>query len=130
ADRSAVLLDQALRRRFSFVALGPDPSVLAAWLRAHATGPAGFGERVLMLFERLNARLRADLGPQSQIGHSYFMVPDLDEARLRIIWQHHVRPLLEEHFAGQAGRLASYEIDKILDDSSPRGGRRRRAEAV
>jgi 5-methylcytosine-specific restriction enzyme B len=58
------------------------------------------------------------------------MVPDLDEARLRIIWQHHVRPLFEEHFAGQPGRLASYEIDKILDDDPHRGGRRRRVEAV
>ncbi len=48
------------------------------------------------LFERLNARLRADLGPQVQVGHSYFMVPDLDEARLRLVWQHHVRPLLDE----------------------------------
>ena len=32
------------------------------------------------------------------------MVPDLDETRLRMIWQHHVRPLLEEHFAGQAAK--------------------------
>jgi hypothetical protein len=58
------------------------------------------------------------------------MVPDLDEARLRIIWQHHVRPLLEEHFAGQPARLGNYEIEKLLDDGSQRGGRRRRVEAV
>jgi 5-methylcytosine-specific restriction protein B len=131
ADRSVALIDQALRRRFSFLDMPPDPAVLSRWLHAHTpTAGSTFTERVVMLFERLNARLRADLGPQGQIGHSYFMVPDLDEARLRIIWQHHVRPLLEEHFAGQPGRLAGYEIDKILDDSSPRGGRRRRAEAV
>lgn len=131
ADRSVALIDQALRRRFSFLDMPPDAAVLARWLHAHtpAAGSA-FAERVLMLFERLNARLRADLGPQGQIGHSYFMVPDLDEARLRIIWQHHVRPLLAEHFAGQPGRLASYEIDKILEENAPRGGRRRRAEAV
>ena len=128
ADRSVALIDQALRRRFSFLDMPPDATVLARWLQGHA--PAAFAERVLMLFERLNARLCADLGPQGQIGHSYFMVPDLDEARLRIVWQHHVRPLLEEHFAGQPGRLENYNIDKLLNDSSPRGGRRRRAEAV
>lgn len=131
ADRSVALIDQALRRRFSFLHMPPDAAVLARWLQA-VTPAAGsaFAERVLKLFERLNARLRADLGPQGQIGHSYFMVPDLDEARLRIVWQHHVCPLLEEYFAGQAGRLADYEIDKILNDSSSHGGRRRRVEAV
>ncbi|MGH7172525.1 MAG: DUF2461 family protein [Gemmataceae bacterium] len=128
ADRSVALIDQALRRRFSFLDMPPDAAVLARWLHAHT--PAVFAERVRMLFERLNARLCTDLGPQGQIGHSYFMVPDLDEARLRIIWQHHVRPQLEEHFAGQPGRLASYELDKLLDDNSRRGGDRRRVEAV
>ena len=103
----------------------PDATVLARWLQGHA--PAAFAERVLKLFERLNARLRADLGPQGQIGHSYFMVPDLDEARLRIIWQHHVRPLLEEHFASQSSRLAAYDLDQLLDRGSHRPGRRQRA---
>jgi hypothetical protein len=120
-----------LRRRFSFLDMPPDAAVLARWLQMHTPAAgATFIERVLKLFERLNARLRADLGPQGQIGHSYFMVPDLDEARLRIIWQHHVRPLLEEHFAGQAARLINYEIDKLLDDGSQRGERRRKMEAA
>jgi MoxR-like ATPase/uncharacterized protein (DUF2461 family) len=131
ADRSVALIDQALRRRFSFLDMPPDAAVLARWLQAHTPAAgAAFAERVLKLFERLNARLRADLGPQGQIGHSYFMVPEFDEARLRIIWQHHVRPLLEEHFAGQAARLAGYEIDKLLEDGPQRGERRRRVEAV
>jgi 5-methylcytosine-specific restriction protein B len=130
ADRSVALIDQALRRRFSFLDMPPDAAVLARWLQAHAPAAgACFAERVVKLFERLNARLRADLGPQGQIGHSYFMVPDLDEARLRIIWQHHIRPLLEEHFAAQPARLVSYEIDKLIDDSFHRGERRRRVEA-
>jgi 5-methylcytosine-specific restriction protein B len=131
ADRSTARIDQALRRRFSFLDMPPDAGVLARWLQAHipAAG-AAFAERVQTLFERLNARLRADLGPQGQIGHSYFMVPDLDEARLRIIWQHHVRPLLEEHFAGQPGRLASYEVDKLLDGEVHRPGRQRPMRAV
>ncbi len=131
ADRSVAFIDQALRRRFSFLDMPPDAAVLARWLHTHTpVAGAAFAERVLKLFERLNARLRADLGPQGQIGHSYFMAPDLDEPRLRIIWQHHVRPMLEEHFVGQSARLASYEIDKILDDGSPRGERRRKAEAA
>jgi uncharacterized protein (DUF2461 family) len=127
ADRSVALIDQALRRRFSFLEMAPDAGVLAAWLAAHvpAAGRA-FAERVLALFGRLNERLRGDLGPQGQVGHSYFMVSDLDEARLRMVWQHHVRPLLEEHFAGQPGRLAAYDLDGMLDGRP----RRRRAAAA
>jgi uncharacterized protein (DUF2461 family) len=127
ADRSVALIDQALRRRFSFLEMPPDAGVLTRWLHTHtpAAGPA-FAERVLLLFERLNALLRGDLGPQGQIGHSYFMVPDLDESRLRVIWQHHVRPQLEEHFAGQPARLTAYDFDRLLDGGAPRPGRRRR----
>jgi uncharacterized protein (DUF2461 family) len=126
ADRSVALVDQALRRRFSFLDMAPDAGVLAAWLAAHApAGGTGFAERVLGLFERLNARLRADLGPQGQVGHSYFMVDDLDEQRLRVVWQHHVRPLLEEQFAGRPERLAAYDLDHLLD-----GRPRRRRETA
>lgn len=124
ADRSVALIDQALRRRFSFLDLPPDPGVLAAWLAAHppAAGP-DFAARVVGLFERLNARLRADLGPLPQVGHSYFMVPELDETRLRVVWEHHVRPLLEEYFAGHPARLEAYELDQLL------AGQRKRQRA-
>jgi 5-methylcytosine-specific restriction protein B len=131
ADRSVALIDRALRRRFSFLDMPPDVAVLARWLHVHTPAAgAAFAERVCNLFERLNARLHADLGPQGQIGHSYFMVPDLDEARLRLVWQHHVRPLLEEHFAGQPARLASYDFDKILNGGASRPERRERVCAV
>jgi 5-methylcytosine-specific restriction protein B len=128
ADRSVTRVDQALRRRFSFLEMPPDSGVLAAWLTAHPSTDPAFAGRVLALFDRLNARLRADLGPAGQIGHSYFMVPDLDEKRLRMIWQHHVRPLLEEQFAGQPQRLAGYELDAL--SGAERGGGRRRGATV
>jgi uncharacterized protein (DUF2461 family) len=125
ADRSVALVDQALRRRFSFLDMAPDAGVLAYWLSTHppAAGPA-FAATVVALFERLNGRLRADLGPQGQVGHSYFMVEGLDEARLRVVWQHHVRPLLEEHFAARPERLAAYDLDSLLGAGPRRRGRR------
>ena len=130
ADRSVALVDQALRRRFSFLDMPPDAAVLAAWLRAHPpAGGEGFGAQVVALFERLNARLRADLGPQYQIGHSYFMVPGLDEGRLQVVWEHHVRPLLAEYFAGHPERLAAYELGKMTGERSRRSGTRRRHAA-
>jgi MoxR-like ATPase len=130
ADRSVALIDQALRRRFSFLEMSPDAALLAAWLTAHvpAAGPA-FADKVVSLFTRLNARLRADLGSQGQIGHSHFMVADLDETRLRAVWDHHIRPQLEEHFAGQSERLRPYELDRLLDGELRRPARRKRAKA-
>jgi hypothetical protein len=115
ADRSVALIDQALRRRFSFLEMPPDAAVLAAWLEAH---PPREGEEfaavVVRLFEELNARLRADLGPERQVGHSYFMVPELDEAKLRVVWDHHVAPLLDEYFASQPGRASAYALPDLL----------------
>lgn len=122
ADRSVAVVDQALRRRFSFLEMPPDAGVLSAWLAAHAPeGGAEFADRVTGLFERLNARLAADLGPQARVGHSYFMVPGLDEAKLRVVWQHHVRPVLEEHFAGQSARLSAYNYEALADNAPRRG---------
>ena len=130
ADRSVARVDQALRRRFSFLEMPPDPDVLAGWLAAHPPAEGrGFAAAVVRLFERLNARLATDLGPQHRVGHSYFMVPDLDRARLRAVWDHHVRPLLEEYLAGDPARLAAYELDSLWDAEKPQRPARKRRRA-
>lgn len=110
-DRSIAPLDQALRRRFSFVEIAPDLEILTTWLAAHppAGGPA-LASRVVNLFRRLNERLRQDLGSTAQVGHSHFMVPGLDEAGLRLIWMHHVRPLLDELYIGRPERASSLDV--------------------
>ncbi len=59
------------------------------------------------------------------MGHSYFMVPHLDEPRLRAVWQHQVRPLLEEYALTQPGRAAAYELNDLLDDGPRRPGSRK-----
>jgi 5-methylcytosine-specific restriction enzyme B len=114
ADRSVALVDQALRRRFSFLEMPPDARVLASWLEAHPPADEAFGPRVVALFEELNRKLAVDLGPTCQVGHSYFMVPGLDRERLRVVWDHHVRPVLEEYFAAHPQRLAGYDLDVLL----------------
>lgn len=118
ADRSAVALDQALRRRFSFVEMPPDAAVLASWLEQHPPAdPDGtFGPRVVRLFEELNRRLARDLGPERQIGHSFFMVPDLSAERLAAVWEHHVRPLLLDYLGGREERLKEFTPERLLAD--------------
>jgi hypothetical protein len=121
ADRSTAALDQALRRRFSFVEMPADAAVLAGWLEQNlAPLPQGrgeqddtFGPRVVHLFEELNRRLARDIGPDRQIGHSFFMVPGLTDESLRAVWDHHVRPTLADYFATR-GVPPGYDLDKLL----------------
>jgi MoxR-like ATPase len=121
ADRSVALIDQALRRRFSFLEMPPDAAVLARWLEAHPPrGGDEFAQSVVRLFEALNERLKADLGPDRQVGHSYFMVPDLDDDKLAAVWDHHISPLLDEYFAGQPGRAAAYRLGDLLRGRAPK----------
>jgi hypothetical protein len=118
-----------LRRRFSFLEMDADAGVLAAWLAVSPprAGP-DFAAAVLGLFERLNARLRADAGPHAQVGHSYFMVSELNEVRLRVIWEHHVLPLLAEQLAGRPESLSAYQLDALLA-AEPRPRRKQAAPA-
>jgi hypothetical protein len=111
ADRSAVGLDQAIRRRFSFIDMAPDAAVLARWLGEHppADPDPAFAPRLVRWFEDLNRRLTRDLGPDRQIGHSFFMVPDLTAAGLRAVWEHHVRPALDDLYPGRPDRVKALD---------------------
>jgi MoxR-like ATPase len=99
ADRSIALVDSALRRRFYFVGLVPtrEPvkSVLQKWLERHELDP-----EPAALLDKLNEAIGEE---DFSIGPSYFMTPDGSEPRLDRIWEHALKPLLEEHFYG-AGR--------------------------
>jgi uncharacterized protein (DUF2461 family) len=121
ADYSVIRLDQALRRRFSILELVPDREVLSAWLRDHSPQDSEFfAQTVVALWEALNQRLCSDLGPRYQIGHSYFMAPHLDENRLRMIWDHHIGPLLLDYFSQRPERLAAYEFERFYPSSKTR----------
>jgi len=105
ADRSTIALDQAMRRRFSLLEMPPDAGILADWLMQHPPkAEEPFPSRVIHLFEELNAKLRREYGPDCQIGHSFLMQPDLDEHKLQTIWEHHIRPVLDDYLARHPGR--------------------------
>jgi hypothetical protein len=113
ADRSLALVDHALRRRFHFVPVRPDPGVLRAYLERTGQAQIVWAADVL---ELANAQLREDgIEWHLHVGHSHFMRPDLDDARVRLIWDHSVLPTLEEYFYRQPERLAAYQLDVLRE---------------
>ncbi len=110
ADRSIALVDLALRRRFHFVEFHPDKApikgLLERWLKRHAPDMTWVEDVVRRANERLNDR-------QAAIGPSYFMKKDLDEEKVRLIWEHNVLPYVEEHLYGETDRLDEFKLDRL-----------------
>lgn len=97
ADRSIALVDAAMRRRFSFLALHPseDPTsgVLRKWLAREGLPPLA-GD----LLDALNTRIE---DPDFKIGPSYFMRRVVhEEEGFERTWRTAILPLLEEHHYG------------------------------
>lgn len=88
ADRSIALLDIALRRRFDFKEILPDPSLLSSDAE---------GVNLQQLLATINAKVVNEIDRNHQIGHSYLMgintLPKLHAA-----WYQRIVPLLQEYF--------------------------------
>ncbi len=95
ADRSIALLDTALRRRFGFIELMPDSSVLGT------TSLDGIPLAVWL--DALNQRILQSIGRDArnlQIGHAYLLEngrPVSEFSRFARILQEDILPLLEEY---------------------------------
>lgn len=102
ADKSIALVDIALRRRFEFKALYPDPNILKNVLKENGFSNDDTHQRVNML-TCLNRIIRAKKSVDFEIGHSYFM----DNDTLVNILNKQVLPLLNEYFM--------YDLKKVKE---------------
>jgi hypothetical protein len=71
ADRSIGRIDLALRRRFFWINLLPQPEVLARWLARPGMNPAGFDAAALHACNELLGE--HGVPPEQQVGHALFM---------------------------------------------------------
>ena len=88
ADRSVGHIDYAVRRRFAFVNILPDISIIT-----NESAKRLFNE-VDMLFS--SEYLSSDFKKNDvQIGHSYFIVNN--ERDLKVRWMYEIKPILNEY---------------------------------
>ena len=96
ADRSVEALDTALRRRFSFVEMQPDPKILSDEKYKKVD--------LSKLLETINQRIEMLIDKDHQIGHSYFIgIQNIDD--LKRTFKDKIIPLLEEYFYGDFGKI-------------------------
>jgi 5-methylcytosine-specific restriction protein B len=88
ADRSIAPIDTALRRRFVFEEMAPNPSLLNENIE---------GVNLQLLLEAINTRIEYLYDRDHTIGHAYLIdVKDLDG--LRFAFKNKIIPLLAEYF--------------------------------
>ena len=102
ADRSVEALDTALRRRFSFIEMNPEPAIL----NIEEFKCNGLDLESLLI--AINSRIEKLLDKDYCIGHSYFMTiknrqEPLEE--IKTIFENKILPLLQEYFYGDWGKI-------------------------
>lgn len=92
ADRSIAMIDTALRRRFAFKEMLPDPEVLA--------GVSVGTISVKQMLNRMNRRITVLYDREHTIGHAYFLPLKQNNSMpvLADIFKNKVIPLLQEYF--------------------------------
>jgi 5-methylcytosine-specific restriction protein B len=105
ADRNIALVDYALRRRFEFVEVPPDPSLLGVTKDEPAID-------LELLLKTLNRRVSFLLGKDHEIGHGYLMGCETNEQAVTR-FARRVLPLLSEYFYGNEGALLLVLGDKM-----------------
>lgn len=102
ADRSIALVDHALRRRFAFIPLPPNPKALIAFHQRHNTGfPV---QRLIDILNALNKQINDH---HYAVGISFFMQRDL-QSSIEDIWRMEIEPYLEEYFFDRLDAVNSF----------------------
>lgn len=111
ADRSISHVDFALRRRFRFFKVSPEPRVIEAVVgRDRGSDWAALLSRLLTKTNELLGRA----GRGFEIGHSY-LLNVVDEAALREVWEREVLPSIEDWLDFEPAARRDFALQRLLD---------------
>ena len=105
ADRSVEALDTALRRRFSFREMPPNPKLIANTGKLNKSNGIVENIDLVQILTVINDRIEKLIDKDHKIGHSYFLGVE-SESDLRNIFKDKVIPLLGEYFFGDFGKIS------------------------
>lgn len=114
ADRSLAHIDTALRRRFRFRELMPDPGLLSA------VDLDGVSIDLSRMLTAINARIEVLFDREHTIGHAYFLRGQgetLAGSELPSVFENQIIPLLAEYFFEDWSRVRA-----VLADDDPQSG--------
>jgi 5-methylcytosine-specific restriction protein B len=119
ADRSIALLDTALRRRFQFQELVPDPELIKGGDDSGQIDADGGPIDLQALLRTINDRIEYLYDRDHCIGHAYFTgVRSFSD--LERVFRQQVIPLLVEYFYGDWGKVQMILADVVDEDGTPR----------
>lgn len=111
ADRSLVMIDTALRRRFNFIEMMPEPELLKNIE----------GIDCPKLLQTINERIEQVLDKEHAIGHSFFIKCKTAEDVINV-FKNNLLPLLEEYFFDDFDKiqpiLGNHFYEQVEFDSS------------
>lgn len=116
ADRSIEALDTALRRRFSFKEMGPDPALINTEGRLKDSNGTIDDIDVVALLSAINDRIEKLIDKDHKIGHAYFMDIETKDD-LDMVFRDKVIPLLEEYFFGDYGKIGLVLGDSFVEQT-------------
>jgi Cdc6-like AAA superfamily ATPase len=110
ADRSIAAIDTALRRRFTFVEIGPDSSILSQYDNHIVNDTVD----LCKLMDAINDRILEKFDRDHRIGHAYFMgIESLNN--LYQTWYYKILPLLGEYFYNDIESLTAIVGESFYD---------------
>lgn len=109
ADRSVEALDSALRRRFTFIEMDPEPKLIKDLGAMRNLKPdeliyPEIVDDLVSVMEVINERIEKLLDKDHMIGHSYFMSVSTIED-LKCVFKNEIIPLLQEYFYGDIAKI-------------------------
>ena len=107
ADRSIALVDHALRRRFAFIKIAPNYTILKRYYKDDEIN--FLIDQLIQVLQDINKMIN---DPNYEIGISFFMILNI-EHNIQDIWEMEIEPYLEEYFYNALDKIEQFRWNQV-----------------